>query len=265
MTATSEASTDRPSNARIYDYYLGGTDNFAIDRSAAEQALRAFPNAATTARQNRAFMERTIRYLAGTAGVSQFLDIGTGIPTAPNPHLVAQGIVPAARVVYVDNDPVVFAHARVTSSPTGRVTFIDGDVRDTGRLLERPELRETLDLSQPVALSLLAVMHLITDEEDAYHIVRELVDALPTGSYLSITQATVDFDPDAAERFAEVYRSLGLPVELRTKTGFSRFFDGLELVAPGIQVVHRWRPDPGPPAELTDAQVSLYGALARKG
>jgi hypothetical protein len=263
MTATSEASTDRPSNARIYDYYLGGTDNFPVDRVAAEQLIRAYPHAATTARQNHAFMERTVRYLAGTVGISQFLDIGTGIPTAPNPHLVAQSIVPAARVVYVDNDPDVFAHARQTSSPTGRVTFVEGDVRDVGRLLETPELRATLDLSKPVALSMLAVIHLIPDE-DAYRVVRELVDALPTGSYFSISQATIDFDPAAGERFIEVYRKLGLSVDLRTKARFSRFFDGLELVSPGVQVVHRWRPEPGPPPELTDAQVNIYGALARK-
>jgi hypothetical protein len=247
----------------MYDYYLGGTDNLPIDREAAEQAVLAFPNVGTVARQNRAFMARTVRYLTGTAGITQFLDIGTGIPTAPNLHQVAQAVIPGARVVYVDNDPEVLECAKPTSTPEGRAAFLDGDVRQVESLLALPALRETIDLSQPLALSMHALLHLIPDEQDAYGIVRELVDALPSGSYLSITQATADYDPDA-ERFGDVYRSRGIAFQFRSRAEVSRFFDGLELEQPGVQVVHRWRPDPGTGTEFTDAQVSIYGGLARK-
>jgi hypothetical protein len=264
MTTASEAPPSRPSPARIYDYYRGGTENFPIDREAAEQAIRAFPNVATVARQNSAFMVRTIRYLTGTAGISQFLDLGTGIPTSPNPHQTAQAVIPAARLVYVDNDPDVFAHARLTGTPEGRVTFIATDLREGTGLLDRPEVRDTLDLSRPVALSVLAVMHQIHDDDDPYGIVRGLMDALPSGSYLSVTQATADYDPDNAKLLQEVYRQRGIPFELRGKAEFNRFFDGLELVPPGVQIMHRWRPDEDTPTELTDAQISVYGALAIK-
>ncbi|WP_083866896.1 MULTISPECIES: SAM-dependent methyltransferase [Frankia] len=259
-----ELKTDRPHAARMYDYYLGGKDNFPADRLAAEQALAVFPNGRVTARQNRAFMARAIRYLAGEAGIRQFLDVGTGIPTSPNLHEIAQAIAPESRVVYTDNDPIVLAHARalLTSSPQGHTAYLDADVRDTDRILTSPELRDPLDLDRPVALSLVALLHFVPDADDPDGIVRRLVDALPSGSYLLLSHITADYDP-AWERVTETYRARGIPAQQRSRAEFARFFDGLELVDPGIQVVHRWRPDGAVP-DLTDAAVSIHGGLGRK-
>ncbi|ABW12495.1 protein of unknown function DUF574 [Parafrankia sp. EAN1pec] len=180
----------------MYDYYLGGKDNFPADREAAEQVIGTFPSVRALARQNRSFMTRATRYLAGEMGIRQFLDIGTGIPTSPNLHEVAQSLVPAARVVYADNDPIVLAHARalLASSPQGRTVYLDADLRDPESILDSPQLRETLDLTQPVALSLVAILHFIKGDEP-YAIVRRLLDALPAGSYLVLTHGTADLDP----------------------------------------------------------------------
>jgi hypothetical protein len=255
--------TDQPHSARMYDYFLGGKDNYAADRESAEQVIRAFPTTVSAARQNRAFMIRATRYLAGEVGVRQFLDIGTGIPTSPNLHEIAQAVAPQARVVYADNDPIVLAHARalLTSSPEGRTAYLDADLLAPERILAAPELLDTLDLSRPVALSLIAILHFV--EGDApYAIVRRLVDALPAGSHLVLSHATVDVNP-AARQAADSYRSRGIPFQHRDRAGIERFFDGLTLVDPGIQIIHRWRPD-GSAAGLSDAEVSLYGGVARK-
>ncbi|WP_261566957.1 SAM-dependent methyltransferase [Frankia gtarii] len=257
---------DQPHSARMYDYYLGGKDNFPADREAAEDALAAFPSAVVMARENRAFMVRATSYLAAEVGVRQFLDIGTGIPTSPNLHEVAQAAAPDARVVYADNDPIVLAHARalLASTPQGRTAYLDADLRDPARILTAAELRNTLDLTRPVAVSLIAILHFVPDgDADPYAIVRLLVDALAPGSYLVLTHATGDFDPAALEMVAK-YQKRGITAQARTRLEIARFFDGLELVEPGVQVVHRWRPDPTAPSELTDAEVSIYGALARK-
>ncbi|MCM3923846.1 SAM-dependent methyltransferase [Frankia sp. AiPs1] len=253
-----------PHPARMYDYYLGGKENFPADRETAEQAIAAFPNTRNAARQNRAFLVRAVRHLVGEVGIRQFLDIGTGIPTSPNLHEVAQGIAPDTRVVYADNDPIVLAHARalLTSTSQGRTAYLDADIRDPERILASAELRGTLDLTRPVALSLIAIFHFIDDADDPYGLVRRLVDALPSGSYLALTNATGDHDP-TFEPAAETYRRRGVTMRLRTRAEVERFFDGLELVDPGVQVVHRWRPDPTT-EDLTDAQVSVYGAIARK-
>ncbi len=257
--------TDLPHPARMYDYYLGGKDNFPADREAAELAIAAFPNARVAARENRAFMTRATRYLATQAGIGQFLDIGTGIPASPNLHEVAQSIVSDAQVVYADNDPIVLTHARalLTSTPQGQTAYLDADIRDPAAILDSPELRETLDLARPVALSLVAIFHFVFDEEDPHAIVRRLVEALPSGSYLVLTHGTADFDPDA-EAFAAAYRKRGLPFQLRTHTQVERMFDGLELVEPGLLLAHRWRPDDDRSIPLRDAQVGIYGGVARK-
>jgi hypothetical protein len=260
-----DLKSDQPHSARMYDYYLGGKDNFSADREAAEQALAVFPNGRLVARQNRQFMIRATRYLAGEVGIRQFLDIGAGIPTSPNLHEVAQGIASDARVVYADNDPIVLTHARalLTSTPEGRTAYVDADIRDVDRILDAPDLLATLALDQPVALSLIAILHFIPDSDDPYGLVRRLLDAVPPGSYLLITHGTADVNPDA-HRLYTAYQQRGIHLQSRTRTEVERFFDALDLVEPGVQIAHRWRPDDGVPDNLTDAEVSNYGAVGRK-
>ncbi|OHV47148.1 SAM-dependent methyltransferase [Pseudofrankia sp. BMG5.36] len=257
---------DRPHSARMYDYYLGGKDNFPADREAAQQALAEFPHGRTTAGQNRAFMHRAIRYLAGEVGIRQFLDIGTGIPTSPNLHEVAQQIAPDARVVYADNDPIVLVHARalLTGTPTGRTAYLDADLRDVEAILASAELRETIDLTQPVAVSLVAILHFFPDADDPYGVVQRLLDALPSGSHVVISHVTGDYAPETWTRLIETYRGRGIPAQARSHGEIARLFEGLDLVEPGIQVAHRWRPDAAVPAGLTDAEVSVYGGVGRK-
>ncbi|HEX6675184.1 MAG TPA: SAM-dependent methyltransferase [Actinomycetes bacterium] len=260
--------TDRPHPARVYDYLLGGKDNFPADRAAAAQGMQANPNSLIPPRENRAFLRRAVRYLAAEAGISQFLDIGTGIPTSPNVHEVAQEVTPTARIVYVDNDPIVLVHARarLTSSPAGRTAYIDADLRDVDQILSSPQLLATLDRDQPVALLLIAIMHFIPDSDDPYGVARRLLDALPTGSYLALSHLTGDFDPAAWEGVAAVYRKSGVIMRVRSRPEVERFFDGLDLVDPGLVSLPHWRPDPatGEADRPTDAQVSVYGGVARK-
>jgi len=255
--------TDKPHSARIYDHLLGGKDNFPADREAAEVTIAAFPSVRVAARANRSFMIRAVRHLAGEAGVGQFLDVGTGIPTSPNLHEAVQVINPVARVVYTDSDPVVLAHARalLTSTPEGRTAYLDADLRDPESILAAPDLRDTIDLSQPVALCLIAVLHFLSPADDPHGIVSRLLDALPAGSYLVISHATADFNP-AVETAAAGYRERGVPFHPRSRAEVARFADGLELAEPGLVVVHHWRPDAA--SALPDGDVSCYGALARK-
>jgi hypothetical protein len=262
-----DLQTDRPHPARVYDYLLGGKDNFAADRAAAEAGLRANPNSRIPPRANRAFLGRAVRYLAGEAGISQFLDIGTGIPTSPNVHEVAQAAEPQARIVYVDNDPIVLTQARalLTTGPQGRTAYIDADLRDIDAILGSPDLRRTLDLSQPVGLLLLAVMHFIPDEDDPWALAARLLAALPSGSYLALSHLTGDFDPAAWAGVVAVYRRSGVTMQVRPKPDVERFFGGLDLIDPGVVSLPQWRPDPSdvgrPPS---DAAVSVYGGVARK-
>ena len=188
----------KPSAARMYDYYLGGKDNFAADRATAEQAMQSWGAVRTAVRENRAFLGRAVRHLVSEAGIRQFLDIGTGLPSANNVHEVAQEVAPGCRVVYVDNDPIVLAHARVLldSHPDGRTAYIDADLRDPAGILSDPVVSETLDLSQPVALMLVAILHFLTDEDDPAGIVAHLLDALPAGSYLVASHVTPEHDPE---------------------------------------------------------------------
>jgi len=264
-----DLQTDRPHPARVYDYLLGGKDNYAADRAAAEAGMKANPNSLIPPRQNRAFLRRAVRYLVKEAGISQFLDIGTGIPTSPNVHEIAQDAEPRAQVVYVDNDPIVLAHARalLTSGAAGKTAYIDADLRDVDKILSSPDLQETLDLSKPVALLLIAIMHFIPDGDDPYSLAARLLDRLPPGSYLALSHLTGDFDPAAWEGVAAVYRRSGVTMQVRSHADVERFFTGLDLVDPGVVSLPRWRPDPadiGQPDRPTDAAVSVYGGVGRK-
>ncbi|MBO1418022.1 SAM-dependent methyltransferase [Streptomyces sp. FH025] len=252
-------------SARMYDYYLGGMTNFAADREAAGQAIAVFPSARIAARANRAFMHRATRLLADR-GIAQFLDIGTGIPTSPNLHEVAQGINSQARVLYTDNDPIVLAHAQalLLSSREGLTSYLQADVTDPAAILSSRELEQTIDLTAPVALSLIALLHFVPDDHGACRIVDQLKDALSPGSALVISHGTPDFGPADAERITQVYAAAGTEVRMRTREQIERFFDGWDLLDPGVSPTHRWRPEGAAEQEITDAQVSAYAAVAVK-
>ena len=256
----------RPHSARMYDYLLGGKDNFAIDRETAEAAVRSLPTLRAGVRENRKFLARAVRYLAREAGVRQFLDIGTGLPSAENTHEVAQGIAPDSRVVYADNDPLVLAHARalLTSSPAGRTAYIEADLREPEKILADPAVRGTLDLSQPVALMLVAILHFIADEDDPEGIVAALLAALPPGSYLVASHISPDHDPAGVAGAQHAYRASGVTAQPRSAEEFGRlFFNGLELVPPGVTLVSQWRSDESD-LQLKPGEVNSYGAVGRK-
>jgi S-adenosyl methyltransferase len=258
--------TSKAHVARVYDYWLGGKDNFEPDRAYGDALEARVPSIRLTARMNRLFLGRAVRFLAAEAGLRQFLDIGTGLPTANNTHQVAQGIAPASRVVYTDNDPLVLVHARalLTSSPGGRTAYIDADVRDPKAILTAKELTETLDLTQPVAVMLIAVLHLVTDDAVAYPAIHTIVDAMPSGSYLVISHATGDFWPqeqvDAANATNKAHN---VDFRFRSKSEVAAFFTGLDLVDPGIVPVAEWRPDPDTPVPPS-AESNIWAAVARK-
>ncbi|MHB9859409.1 SAM-dependent methyltransferase [Streptomyces sp. YIM S03343] len=244
----------------MYDYYLGGKDNYPVDSEAAERVISLFPEIGTAARINRKFMNRAGRLLA-ESGVRQFLDIGTGIPTAPNLHQVVQEAAPAARVVYVDHDPIVLRHAEalLRSTPEGLTKYIEADVREPGKIIE--EARKILDFDQPIALSLVALLHFLSDEHRPYDLVKDLLDPLPSGSHLVLTHVTGDFAPETWAKIVDIYRDSGIPAQVRSRAEFTRFFEGLDLIDPGIQVATDWHPDL---AQGAPAQVPLYVAVARK-
>ena len=262
--AAREIDTSRPHSARMYDYYLGGKDHFEIDERAGEQVAGVFPAIYVCARENRAFMHRATRVLAREHGIRQWLDIGTGIPTEPNLHQVAQSVVPDARVVYADNDPLVLKYAErlMRSTSEGRTTYIHADFTEPETILNAPELGEALDLTQPVALSLNALLHFIPDAWGPYDIVARLMDALPSGSALAISHCTPDFDPETWRKLVDIYISSGTQVQVRSKDEFARFFEGFELLEPGVSVGHRWRPEGE--SDATDAEVSLWTAVGIK-
>jgi hypothetical protein len=249
----------------MYDYYLGGKNHFAADRETAEKGLASWQAGRLAARENRAFLGRAVRFLAEEAGIRQFLDIGTGLPTTSNVHEVAQAVAPAARVVYADNDPLVLAHARalLTSSPEGRTAYIHADLRDPRSVLSDPAVLEVLDFGQPVALMLVAVLHFVPDEFEPAQVLATLTDALPTGSYLVASHITGEHDPDGPAAGARAYRAAGLPAQLRDSGQFARLaFSGLDLVPPGVVLVSEWRPE-GDGPRPTPAEVSWYGGVAR--
>jgi hypothetical protein len=248
--------------ARIQNYWRGGKDNFAVDREAGEQALRAYPDLVRSVRANRAFAVRAVRYLAGEAGIRQFLDIGPGIPAADGTHEVAVSVAPDARTVYVDNDPVVLAHVRalLATGPGGGCDCIGGDLRDPGALIG--SVARLLDLSQPVAIMLVSVLHLVTDEDEPHRITDRLVEAVPPGSYLALTHVGADLEAEATARMAAgLNRAMSGRATPRTREQIERFFRGLELVEPGLVRVPRWRPD----SPLAAASPSTqWGGVARK-
>ncbi len=255
--------TSVASQARMYDYLLGGKDNYAVDRAAVEEALKVWPEMAFTARANRAFLGRAVCYLAGEAGIRQFLDIGTGIPTAGNTHEVAQSIAPESRVVYVDYDPIVLAHARalLASGDAGATEFIDADLRDTPVILA--EAARLLDFSQPVAVTLLAILNALPDSDDPYGIVADLMRAVPSGSYLALTHLGLDLLGGQAEDGLGTVqdRMMRKQFTSRTREQVARFFQGLEMAEPGLVRVEEWRPEPG----TSDAGKSaLWCAVGRK-
>jgi hypothetical protein len=246
--------------ARIYDHWLGGKDNYAADREAAERAIQAYPAVATGARANRQFLARAVRHLA-SQGIRQFLDLGTGIPSASNTHEVAQQVAPESRVVYVDYDPVVLAHARalLASGPAGQVDYLDADLRDTGPILERAAA--TLDFSQPVGIMLMAILHAI-DDEDPAGIVRRLVDAVPSGSYVTLSHPASDIDPEKiAAATARLNELSHQHFTLRTNAEVARLFGGLEILEPGVVRVEDWRPDPDLDRRFVSA---MWGGVAVK-
>jgi hypothetical protein len=265
-----ESSSDRlsrfdvsvPHPARVYDAWLGGKDNFAADRAAAEAGLRAFPAIVKSVRANRAFLTRAVRYLVSEAGVRQFLDIGTGLPSADNTHEVAQTIAPECRVVYVDNDPIVLGHAEalLTSVGPGVASYIDADLRDPGKILQ--EASRTLDFAQPVAIMLIAVLHFISDEEDPYQIVDTLMGAVPSGSYLALSHTASDIFPEEVAGFASAMnRSITQKVTPRDREQVAGFFRGHALIDPGVVQISKWRPR----SEMEgDAPAAMWGGIARK-
>ncbi|MGY1435489.1 SAM-dependent methyltransferase [Streptomyces reniochalinae] len=266
MRQTVDLRVDKPHSARMYDYLLGGKTHYPADRAAAVKATEGWPGLPTAARANRAFLHRAVRYLVREAGVRQFLDVGTGIPTSPNLHEVAQAENPSARIVYADNDPIVLTHARalLRSSPQGRTAYLDADLREPNTLLEDPQLAATLDLSEPVALTLIATVHFVPDHHDPFGAVATLMDTLPSGSYLLLSHATPDFSPEEINNAVAAYHAGGIEAQVRSYSGILPFFDGLHLLDPGLVVITDWHPETtpfGPPAK---SDVSFYGGLARK-
>ena len=281
--------TTKAHPARVYDVFLGGKDNYQVDRAAAAAALTANPRGYLDVRHNRDFLRRAVSTLAGQDGISQFLDIGTGLPTAENVHQIAQRIIPDARVVYVDNDPVVLAHARalLTSGPDGRTDYIDADFRNPAQILE--QAAKTLDFDRPVALCLVALLHFVEDEE-AYPIVSELVDALPSGSRLVLSHLTEDLNPENIRAVQRTYTERGFTFVLRSRAEVERFFtqSALEPAEPGVVPVHHWRADHAAPVpeqpdasylaalddiekvryadinDVTDADINVYAAVGNK-
>ena len=248
--------------ARVYDYWLGGKDNFEADRIAGEEALAAYPDLVSSVRANRAFLARGVRFLAADAGIRQFLDIGTGIPSANNTHEVAQSVAPQSRVVYVDNDPIVLAHARalLVGRPEGTTDYLDADLRETEKILDHA--RGLLDFSQPVAVMLVAVLHLIGPEDHPYGIVSQLMDAVPPGSYLLLSHVASDIEPEKmAEMGKRLNRLLAQKGYYRSQAEVTQFFTGLELLEPGVVPVQHWRQD----SEIEGARrAAMWGGLARK-
>ncbi|MFJ4686930.1 SAM-dependent methyltransferase [Streptomyces sp. NPDC091377] len=253
--------TSKPHPARMYDLLLGGKDNYPVDSEAVTQVLSLFPQAPELARANRRFMHRASRLVADL-GIRQFLDIGTGIPTVPNLHQIVQEVAPESRVVYVDNDPIVLRHAQalLKSTAQGRTDYIQADARQPERIME--VAGKTLSFDEPIALSMIALLHFIPDEDDALDVVRRLLEPLPPGSCLVLSHGTADIDPEIWHAVVDVYRKSGTPVQVRSRAEFARFFSGLHLLDPGIEFVTDWRPESA--EEMQGERLPLYAGVARK-
>jgi SAM-dependent methyltransferase len=262
--AAAGIDTNVPQSARVYDFLLGGKNNYAADRAVGAALIDQVPSLPVMIKANRAFLARAVRYLVSESGIRQFLDIGTGIPTANNVHEVAQQIVPETRVLYVDNDPIVLAHARalMSGSPDGKTSFILADLREPEAILASPALAKTLDLEEPVALMLVGILHHMHDDDEPHKIVETLLNALPSGSYLSISHPSADFDPSGMAAVAATAEQSGIPYVPRSRAELERFFAGLELVDPGVAPILGWRPD----AETSRDVNSVFGyaAVGRK-
>jgi SAM-dependent methyltransferase len=250
--------------ARVYNYWLDGKDNYAADRVAGDETLRGYPDMLSSVRANRAFLRRAVRYVAADAGIRQFLDVGTGLPSADNTHEVAQAVAPESRVVYVDNDPVVLAHARalLTSGPQGATGYLDADARDVGTILAEAE--KLLDFSQPIGLMLVAILQFIEDKDDPYQIVTRLIEALPPGSFVVISHPPTDMQrlaPGLAEALGKLSQTMAQRVTPRSREQVTRFFDGIDLIEPGVVPIQQWRPDSD--AEAT-ARAGMWGGVGRK-
>jgi O-methyltransferase involved in polyketide biosynthesis len=263
-TEPSRIDTTIPHSARIWNYWLGGKDNYPVDRVAGDQYREVFPGILDVARASRQFLTRAVRYLAGEAGIRQFLDIGTGLPTADNTHEVAQRVAPDARIVYVDNDPLVLTHARalLTSTPQGVTRYIDADLREPDRIAEAAS--KTIDFTEPVALMLMGIVGHIGDYDEARSIVRRLLEALPSGSHLALNDGTNVISKAFAEAQEGYNRSGAVPYHLRSPEQIAGFFEGLELVEPGVVSCPRWRPDPADAAGGPPAEVDAFGGVGRK-
>jgi hypothetical protein len=261
-----DVDMNQPHPARMYDYYLGGKNHFAADRAVADAALASWPAGRIGLRENRRFLGRVVRYLAADAGIRQFLDIGSGLPTQANVHEIAQAAAPSCRVVYVDNDSMVLAHARalLASVPEGRTAYIQADLRSPLDILTSPVVREVIDFDKPVALMLVAVLHFLQEEDKPEAVLATLLDALPPGSYLAASHMTMEHDPEGVGGGQRAYHKAGLPMNSRDADDFASLaFSGLDLVPPGVVLVSEWRPDTNGPRP-TPAEVSCYGGVARK-
>ena len=254
---------DIPSTARIYDYLLGGKDNYPADRAAAAEIAQALPNVHTAFRWNRAFLGRAVRYLVSEQGIRQFIDVGTGLPTVGNVHEVAQDAAPGTRVVYVDNDPVVLAHGRHLLHGLSGTTILEHDLRRPEDILADPELRALIDFDEPVAVLLVAILHFIPDADDPAGVISKLLEPFPSGSYLVISHGTADAVPGVNDA-AAVYRQSTSSAHVRSREHIQSLIDGLDLVEPGIVWLPEWRPDPGTEPPPNPADAYFYALVARK-
>jgi hypothetical protein len=248
--------------ARVYDYFLGGKDNFPADRQAAARILKGNPGMRDTCREQREYLRRAVRFLT-KAGIRQFIDIGTGLPTQENTHEVAQAIAPDARVAYVDNDPIVLAHARVLMADRkyGRTVFVHADAREPEQLLADPMLTGLIDFTQPVAVLLIGILHFMPDQDRPDEVIRTLLDAVPAGSYLAISHGTPDFEPEMGDAVAAAYHDSSMPCRGRTAAEVMELLRGVELVDPGLALLAEWRPDGAVPR---NRQQITYAAVGRK-
>ncbi len=259
-----EIDTSTPSIARVYDYFLKGKDNFAADREVAEQIIEAAPEAAIAAESNRGVLRRAVRHLVADAGIRQFIDIGSGLPTQGNVHEVAHAIDPQARVVYVDNDPIVLAHGRALLAETDTTTVIQADIREPGQILDNPDTQALIDFTEPVGLLLAGIIHHVQDEEDPERIMARLRDALPSGSYVLLTHFFDPGDDPVAARFESIMQEGFETGRYRRRDEIEPFFDGLELLEPGLVHLHQWRPDPQEPEQEHYLQKYVVAGLACK-
>jgi hypothetical protein len=250
-------------SARIWDYWLGGKDNYQVDREVGDRIEEMLPDIVRQAREDRLFLGRVVRYLAGEAGIRQFLDIGTGLPTADNTHQVAQRVAPESKIVYVDNDPLVLAHARalLTSSPEGATDYIHADMHDPGTIIEGA--RQILDFGQPIAITMLGVLWHVMDNDEANAIVGQLMQAMPSGSYLALNHPTLEVTGEKMATAIQYWNQYGTPPGThRTPDQLARFFDGMDLIEPGVVSITRWRPDDTSSGE--PEEIDQFGAVARK-